>query len=366
MKTLLPTLTALVLLNLVGTAGAQTIAPEHADAWAFMQEAMPGVPYEVLAGACKEGKLMIYNGTWTDAQKAQITAFKQRFPCVEAENFELPTSERRERFVTETKAGRYVTDIVQDTDPGVLDAQAKDGYLASYKISSDAKFADNVKNPGFWYPLRIALAGNAWNIDGVTPEEGEILSKWQGIIDPRFKGRVGISISASGAGGATLYPYYALYKLYGEEFMTKFAAQEPRNFSGANTLAGALASGDIDVALAISETGIVPLQATGAPIEWSLPDPGLGLATGQGISAHAPHPNAARLYHEYSFSEEGYGAWNKTGGAPAMTGFKDTRDVAQQSWYKLPSSFADVDPRQMDSEKKSFLAKNNVWFNLSQ
>lgn len=357
---------AMAAVAFITDASAQTVAPELAAPWAFMQKAMPGVPYEMLVGACAEGKLMVYNGTWTDAQKAQIAAFRKRFPCIDAENFELPTSERRERFMTETKAGRYVTDIVQDTDPGVLDAQAREGYLAVYKITADTRFADSVKNSGYWYPLRVALAGNAWNIDGVTDEERKLLSTWEGITDPRFKGRVGISISASGAGGATLYPYYALYKLYGADFMQKFAAQEPRNFSGTNTLAGALASGDIDVALAISETGIIPLQATGAPIEWALPSPGLGLATGQGISAHAPHPNAARLYQEYAFSNEGYAVWNKTGGAPAMTGFKDTRDVAQQDWYKLPTSFATVDPRQMNSEKQDFLAKNNVWFKLSQ
>ncbi|MEI4488620.1 ABC transporter substrate-binding protein [Frigidibacter sp. MR17.14] len=357
------TLTCAVL-ALAVPAWAQDVAPEHADAWAFMQEAMPGVPYDLLAAACKEGTVMIYNGTWGDAQKNQIAAFSKRFPCVNVTNFELPTSERRERFVIESKAGRHTADIVQDTDPGVLDAQSDEGLILEYKISSDAQFADSLKKSGYWYPVRIALAANAWNLDNVTDEEIELLSTWQGMTDPRFKGRVGIAMSPSGGGGVTLYPYYALYKTYGEDFMKAFAALEPRNFSGANTLAGALASGDIDVALAVSETGIIPLQGQGAPIEWSLPEPGMGLATGQGISANAPHPNAARLYQEYAFSDEGYAAFNLYGGAPAKTGFADTRPVAKEEWYEYPKTFSDVDPRLMITEKTEFLALNNAWFGL--
>lgn len=343
---------------------AQEVAPEHAEAWAFMQEAMSGVPYDLLKAACAEGSVMIYNGTWGDAQANQIKSFAARFPCVRVEHFELPTSERRERFIVETKAGRHTADIVQDTDPGVLDKQAAEGLLAEYALSSDAAFADNVKKASYWYPLRIALAATAWNLDNVTEEEIALLKTWEGMIDPRFKGRVGIAMSPSGGGGVTLYPYFALYKTYGEDFMKAFAAQEPRNFSGANTLAGALASGDIDVALAVSETGIVPLQAQGAPIEWALPEPGMGLATGQAVSATAPHPNAARLYQEYAFTDEGYAAWNLHGGAPAKTGFADTRPVAQERWYRYPATFSDIDPRLMDAEKKDFLALNNVWFGL--
>lgn len=359
------TLSCATMLSLTVAGFAQDVAPENADAWTFMQTAMPGVPYDLLKAACAEGTVMIYNGTWGDAQDNQIKAFGERFPCIHVEHFELPTSERRERFIVETKAGRHTADIVQDTDPGVLDKQAKEGLLAEYKLSSDAAFADNVKLSSYWYPLRIALAATAWNLDNVTDEEATLLTTWQGMIDPRFKGRVGIAMSSSGGGGATLYPYFALYKTYGEDFMKAFAAQEPRNFSGANTLAGALASGDIDVALAVSETGIVPLQAQGAPIQWALPEPGMGLATGQAVSANAPHPSAARLYQEYAFSDEGYAAWNLHGGAPAKIGFADTRPVAQESWYKYPTSFSDVDPRLMNAEKDAFLTLNNAWFGLN-
>jgi hypothetical protein len=59
---------------------AQDIDPKLRASWDFMQSAMPGVPYETLKAACAEGRLMVYHGSWTDAQNAQIEAFHKRFP----------------------------------------------------------------------------------------------------------------------------------------------------------------------------------------------------------------------------------------------------------------------------------------------
>jgi ABC-type Fe3+ transport system substrate-binding protein len=354
---------ACLALGLAGPAIAQTVRPDLAPSWTYMQKAMPGVPYQLLEAACAEGALMIYNGTWSDAQKNQVEEFNKHFPCVKARNFELGTSERRERFISEAKAGRNVVDIVQDTDPTVLNQQADEGLLANYKITTDASFLDTQKKSGFWYPLRLALVANAWNTDNVKDADAKLLARWEGINDPRFKGRIGVVVP-SGNGGASLYPFYAIYKMYGEEFMKKFAAQKPRNFGNANTIATALASGDVDVALMVSETGLNALYVSGAPIQWTLPEPGVGTATGQAINAAAPHPNAARLYQEYAFSDDGYGVWNKIGGAPAKVGFKDTRDVAKEKWYVYPKKFFPVDENTLLKEKDDFVKMNNAWFGI--
>ncbi len=354
-----------IVTSLGSIAAAQDIDPKNAPSWEFMQQAMPGVPYSLLAAACTEGTLMIYNGTWSDAQKTQIAAFSKRFPCIKVQNRELPTDERRERFLVETRGGRNVADIVQDTDPGILDQQTGDGLLLNYTISNDASFEDSVKKKGYWYPLRILLTANAWNSNNVTDKDAAVLAKWDGILDPKFKGRIGVVLPAVGF-PSTLYPFYGVYKLYGEDFMKKFAALKPRNFSNANTLAGALASGDVDVGLVMSETGLIPIQVQGAPVKWFVPEPGLGQPTGQAINAKAPHPNAAKLYQEYAFTTEGYGAWNKLGGAPARIGFKDTRDVAGQDWYVYPKTFFKVDPADMTANAADFVKSINGWFGVNK
>lgn len=322
---------------------AQNVDPKLADAWQFVQKEMPGVPYSLLDAACKDANLMIYAGTWIDAQETQIKKFKERFSCIDVQMFSAATGERRERFLAEERAGRHIADIVQDTDAGTLNDQAEKGLLMEYTISNDSSFAKGSKKVGYWYPLRVAMVGIAWNTNVVSDEDAKILQDWKGIADPRWKGKAAVVDPV--AGGVALLPWYVWTKLYGPEFIQKIGENvAPRVMRGTNPTSAALAAGDIAVILNASETGLLPLQAKGAPIRWSMPSPGIGPLTGQAIARNAPHPNAAKLYQEYAFTTEGYGLWQKEGGAPARKNFKDQRDVAGLPWYKMPDELYEYDP----------------------
>ena len=334
------------LLGLVAACPALAQANGPSDArlapsWAFMQQQMPGAPASLLEAACKEGTVMIYHGTWVDAQEAQIAAFQKRFPCVKVEKFSADTGQRQERWVSETRAGRRIADIIQDSDPGFLDAQARAGTLLNYKISNDSAFDDEVKKEGYWYALRAALVGIAWNTDLVSDEDAKLLSSWEGVTNPKWAGRA--AVVDPSAGGVAYLPWYIWLNRFGPEFLQKMGALKPRIVAAIVPASAALASGDIAVIFNASETGLLPLYQKGAPIRWSLPEPGIGPMTGQAIAATAPHPEAAKLYQEYAFTDEGYGIWQKLGGAPARRGFKDQRPVAQESWYKIPKTFAPYD-----------------------
>jgi iron(III) transport system substrate-binding protein len=327
---------------LAGPAAAQPVEPALAASWAFVQQAMPGVPYALLKAACDDGALMLYHGTWTDAQKAQVEGFKRRFPCIKTvQLFELNAGMMRQRFLSESRAGLRTADIIQDTDPGTLNEQAAEKLYLDYTISNDAAYADGMKKKGSWYPLRIALVGIAWNTDLVNARDAQALKDWASAADPKWKGKAGVVDPA--AGGVVSLPWYAWLKLYGEDFIKQVGELRPQIYGATNPGSAALASGEIAVLLNASETGLMPLHAAGAPLRWSFPEPATGPVTGQAINARAPHPNAAKLYHEYAFTEEGYALWQKLGGAPARLGFKDQRPIAAESWYKYPGKFLDYD-----------------------
>ncbi|HEY4201321.1 MAG TPA: ABC transporter substrate-binding protein [Devosiaceae bacterium] len=349
---------------LVGSALAQDIDPALKDGWDFMQANMPGVPYSVLQDACKEADVMIYHGTWADAQQAQIDGFKKHFPCINVETYSDSISVMRQRFMSEENAGRHVADIVQDSDTSSLDADQKAGLLMNYTISNDKNFPDGNKSPGIWYPLRIALVGIAWNTDLVSDDDAKILQTWQGALDPRWAGKA--ALSDPGSKGVAYQHLWALYKMYGEDFIKQLGAQHPRIIAGANNSISSLASGDVAVVLNASETGLLPLWIKGAPIKWSLPSPGVGPLSAQSIVATAPHPNAAKLYQEYAFTQEGYGLWNQFGGAPATTVYPDTRDVAKEDWYKMPDSLFNIDPVQSTADFDKLIADFNQYIGTSR
>jgi iron(III) transport system substrate-binding protein len=246
----------------------------------------------------------------------------------------------RNRFLAESQAGTHVVDVVQDTDTLALDDWISRGLLADYTIANDTDFAETAKHSGYWYPLRYAMIGVAWNTDAVPPEDAAVLSTWQGLADPRWQNyRTGVVDSG---GSFALTPIYVWHEELGEEGIEKIGATDPQIFPSASNAAASLASGDIDVLLTASETGLLPLWLAGAPIQWALPSPAVGPISAQAVSANAPHPNAARLYQEYSFTDEGYGIWQALGGASASEGGEDMRDVAGEDWYHLPDSIFPV------------------------
>jgi len=325
-----------------GPAFAQDVDPALADAWTYMQQAMPGVPYELLRDACAEGALLIYHGSWVEAQDAQVQGFNEHFPCIEVRKLSATMGELRERFLSEVRAGRGNADIYQDSDTGTLNNMAQEGILAQYAITSEDAFAEGNKNSGWWYPLRVALVGVAWNTDLVSEEEAAVLSNWEGLLDPRWKDR-GIVVDPS-AGGVAYLPWYVWDRVYGDDFIKGIGEQNPRVIQGINNAAASLASGDVAIIFNASETGLLPIWERGAPVQWSLPSPGVGPLTAQAIPANAPHPNAARLYQEYAFSEDGYRLWHQLGGASVRIGMEDTRQVASETWYKVPDELFAYDP----------------------
>jgi iron(III) transport system substrate-binding protein len=342
---------------LIAPANAQEIDPALQASWDYMQEAMPGVPYDVLAKACAEGEVDLYTGAWLDAQDAQIAAFNARFPCVKVRNFSSTIGALRERFLAESRAGRPLADIYQDTDVSKLDDFVTEGLVREYKISNSDSFEASDKHEGYWYPIRRTLTGIAWNTDLVSPEEASKLQEWKGVLDPVWKDRA-IYVDPA-VGGNTFAPLYLWQTLYGPDFIKQLGEQHPRIISGINNAAASLASGDVAVIFNANETGLLPLWEKGAPIQWSLPSPGLGPLTAQMLVKDGPHPNAAVLYHEYTFTAEGYSTWQAIGGAGARLGIDDKREIVSEPWYKLPSKMFPYDPKKASEAFPTILAEFN-------
>lgn len=300
--------------------------------------AIPGASAALISAAEKEGAVMLYAGNWADSTNAVVKAFEGLYPKIKVQVYTTDSGTLRQRLLAEDREGQTRADVYTDTDPGTLNNFAKQGLFMNYKVASDDKFAASAKDPGYWYPLRIAVAGMAWNSSLVTDEQSKALAQWSGATDMAFKGKAGVVTPTSG-GGIAYLPWYTWDKLYGDGFFQKIGALKPRIYASIDPGAAALAAGDIAVLFGASETGLYPLYAKGAPIKWSLPSPGVGTPTGQAVVNKAPHPNAAKLYQAYSFSEQGYKIWQTYTGVPAWAGMKDQRKVGQESWYKPPKSY---------------------------
>jgi iron(III) transport system substrate-binding protein len=213
-----------------------------------------------------------------------------------------------------------------------------------------------MKDSGYWYAIRLALVGIAWNTDNVTPSQSASITSVQSLTSPAWKGKLGV-IDPNG-GGVDYLPWYLwdTDSQLGTPFLTKLAANKPRVYSSTTAASDALASGDISVLVNGSETGLEPLADKSAPIQWKFTSPAWGLPTGQAITAKAPHPSAAELFQDYSLSAVGAALFQAQGGAPARTGLSDQRAIAKQSWYHLPTSVAPYDEQVAVKDQSQILS----------
>ena len=208
--------------------------------------------------------------------------------------------------------------------PDVIDVglafgpQAKDeGLLQPYKVSTwDSIPADAKDADGYWYGDYYGVLAFAVNTDVVTnvPQDWtDLLSEeYTGQValagDPRLSNQAILSVMAasiaSGGSAADAAP--------GLEFFKQL--NDAGNFVPVIALPGTIAQGETPITIAWDYNNLAwrDSLAGNPPVEVVVPASGVvaGVYV-QGISAFAPHPNAAKLWMEYLYSDEGQNIWLK-------------------------------------------------------
>jgi putative spermidine/putrescine transport system substrate-binding protein len=206
--------------------------------------------------------------------------------------------------------------------PDVIDVgfafgkQAKDESLIQpYKVSTwesipaDAKDAD-----GYWYGDYYGVLSFGVNTDVVK----NVPKDWADLLKPEYKGQVALAgdprssnqaiqsvFASSLANGGSLdnaEPGLAFFK----------QLNDAGNFVPVIAETGTLAQGETPIIVQWDYNALAWRDSLkgNPPVEVIVPASGVfaGVYV-QGISAYAPHPNAAKLWMEYLYSDEGQLLW---------------------------------------------------------
>ena len=336
-------------LALAGVLSASVMGPLAVSAGA--QEAewaaknIPGLDSAVVQGACKEGALSLYNVVYRNELRGLIEKFQKAFPCVKVSSFAATGSALQQRFTSEQQAGRYEADIWETTTPGVAPGLAQQGLLANYVPPNADRVPRQFKQEGIWYAVGIDPIGIAWNTRMVTDQQKQVLAsitKWSDIANPAFKDSSGVVTAHSG--GTAQLPWYYFKTELGLDFYKKLAELKPALFDATSPSVDRLIAGDFAVLLhSPADNSVAGAWVKGAPLQWKFPSPGLAVPHFVSVVAKAPHPSAARLFVAWSLSPEGQQVWSsETGLAPVGPDVKDLRPQTNESWYKLPTEYWDV------------------------
>jgi iron(III) transport system substrate-binding protein len=296
---------------------------------------------DLVKAAQAEGELVIYlNGTesnlkdWTDP-------FTKKYG-VTVKLLRLSGGPLFQRFSQESAAGQKQSDILSLTDKAPMDEAVENGWLAKYVPKDGGLYpADRVRE-GYYYPVQnLFYQTLVYNTDKVTATEVSQLraNPMKALQDPRFKGRIAVNPPETSQQVSALWYLFAEgpgADEFGWSALEKVAANKPGFFSSAS-LSTKVIAGEYAIGFGITDSLISTAVLEGAPVGFAYPTPTTGGAFSVGISANAPHPNAARLFMDWATTPEASAAYaDITQGKPVNSKVKDSRKILETDWYKNP------------------------------
>ena len=318
-------LLALALVACGGGEAAEPVAEEAApaetgeEAAPVEEEAASGDMEALIAAAQEEGMLttIALPRDWCNyGEMIDTFAAKYSLEVNELDPNAGSADELEAIRANMNNAGPQAPDVI---DVGLaFGPQAKDeGLIQPYKVSTWDTIPDDAKDAdGYWYGDYYGVLAFAVNTDQVSnvPQDWADLQneEYAGQValagDPRLSNQAILSVmAASIANGGT-----AADAMPGLEFFKQL--NDAGNFVPVIALPGTIAQGETPITVAWDYNNLAwrDSLAGNPPIEVVVPASGVvaGVYV-QGISAYAPHPNAAKLWMEFLYSDEGQNIWLK-------------------------------------------------------
>jgi iron(III) transport system substrate-binding protein len=201
--------------------------------------------------------------------------------------------------VTEARAGRFEVDIF-DTNGPEMESLHREKILQEVKSPYLADLIPQAIMPHReWVGTRLNIFALAYNTRLVKKDE--LPKKWEDLLDPRWKGRLGIEAADeewfAGVVGQ-------LGEQKGLQLFRDIAAKNGLSVRKGHTLLTQLvAAGEVPLALTVYNYKAEQLKQKGAPIDWFVIPPAIARPNGIGMARRAPHPNAAVLFYDFMISD---------------------------------------------------------------
>ena len=311
-------------------AAAPTVAVAATQSTNSALDAAAGKYYEA---AKAEGKLVLYGVGNAALYNPIRDAFMKRFPGIQLEGVDQRGRESREKVIAEQQSKSYVVDVViSGTD--TQNELTQNGLIETYQSPQlDSVIPELVPTDRVNSPRTVSIFTIAVNTNLVPPDQEP--KTWTDLLDPKWKDKLEMDDPrGSGPGGTILSGMEVLYGI--DNVDSKLAAQNLFFATQAGPLLDALVRGEKAIYLSSTHTDVIAQTAAGAPIKQIKPSDGVGLTPiNQGLVKNAPHPNAARLWIEWSLSEEGQRALADQGYAVVRKGFQATKPEADLTNVKI-------------------------------
>jgi putative spermidine/putrescine transport system substrate-binding protein len=277
---------------------------------------------ELIEGARAEGMLttIALPHDWC-GYGGVIAGFKAKYPWITVNELNPDAGSADELEAIRANKGNTGPQAPDVIDVGLAfgPASKDEGLIQPYKVATWDEIPDAIKDAdGYWYGDYYGVMSFMVNkdlVDTMPTDWSDLLKpEYRNSValagDPRASNQAILAVLAAGmaAGGAA-------GKESGEQGLGYFSEMNKAgNFVPVIGKAGTLAQGATPIVLMWDYNALSARDNLrgNPPVEVIVPASGvLAGVYVQAISAYAPHPNAAKLWMEYLYSDEGQLGWLK-------------------------------------------------------
>ena len=293
----------------------------------FIAHALAQSEDELIRGARKEGQVVFWSSMRIDDSKSLASGFETKYPSIKVEIFRAGGEQIVNRASAEHLAGKTTYDVLNAFALKVLQNR---GLLQPYGAPEAAHYVTGFKDPqNHWVSLYSGYNVIGYNTKLVA--RGEAPKNWEDLLQPRWKGKLGMD-------DEEYFWHAGMLKYWGEDkgrkYMEALSRQGLQFRNGHALLADLMSVGEFPVAVVVYPDQIEQMKLKGQPVDWvKTSDPILVNLAPVAVAAKAPHPNAAKLFLNYSISKEGQEILQKARRASAR--------------HDVPPLVPDMDPKKL-------------------
>lgn len=282
-----------------------------------------------------------------------IDAFKAKYPNIEVNelNPDAGSADEIEAIkANKDNTGPQAPDVI-DVGFAFGDSSKSEGLIQPYKVSTWDSIPDDAKDTeGYWYGDYYGVLAFLVNTD-VQPE---IPADWADLLDPKYNGQVALSGDPRASNQAIQSVFAAALANGGSLDDAQAGLDYFAQMNSAGNLVpliannGLVATGEVAVRITWDYNALAAIDTFEGNPNATVVIPASGRFAGvyvQAISAYAPHPNAAKLWMEFLYSDEGQTLWMEGYCHPIREADMRARGVIPQALLdKLPDVSGAVFP----------------------
>ena len=254
----------------------------------------------LVAGAKKEGQVVLYSTMTVQDGRALAAAFEKKYG-VKLVHWRGSAEKIVQRALAEARSAHDGADVFETSSHRMealrREQLLEDFYTPAFAELSPAAFAKGHRQ---WVAARFAFFVLGYNTRLVNASE--LPATYEDLLQPRWNGRLAIE-------STDVLWFAALVKSMGEQkglaFFRRLAAMKPSVRNGHILGAQLVASGEIPLFIDAYNNNMETLKRAGAPVDWQALAPAFGQASAIGVAKHSRRPHAALLFTEFLLSRDG-------------------------------------------------------------